>query len=117
MDPRCAGPGGPRAGDGHRAQSGPPDPAGRRGALAAPALVDGKEGPRVRPKRARVIDLSTHPPAGVTVVCADELGPVVPRTFPPAPGWSADGHRVKAPLEDGRGSEQDLGVRRAAGGG
>src|SRR5215207_4002372 len=88
-----------------------------RGALAAPALVDGKEGPRVRPKRARVIDLSTHPPAGVTVVCADELGPVVPRTFPPAPGWSADGHRVKAPLEDGRGSEQDLGVRRAAGGG
>jgi hypothetical protein len=42
----------------------------------------------------------------VTVVCADELGPVVPRTFPPAPGWSADGHRVKAPLEYGRGSEK-----------
>jgi hypothetical protein len=42
----------------------------------------------------------------VTVVCADELGPVVPRTFPPAPGWSADGHRVKAPLEYSRGSEK-----------
>ena len=42
----------------------------------------------------------------MTVVCADELGPVVPRTFPPAPGWSADGHRVKAPLEYGRGSEK-----------
>jgi len=23
----------------------------------------------------------------------DELGPVTPRNFPPAPGWSADGHR------------------------
>jgi hypothetical protein len=42
----------------------------------------------------------------VTVVCADELGPVVPRTFPPAPGWSADGHRVKAPLEYRRGIEK-----------
>jgi hypothetical protein len=42
----------------------------------------------------------------VTVVCADELGPVVPRTFPPAPGWSADGHRVKAPLEYGRGMDK-----------
>ena len=40
------------------------------------------------------------------MVCADELGPVVPRTFPPAPGWSADGHRVKAPLEYSRGSEK-----------
>ena len=49
----------------------------------------------------------------MTVVCADELGPVIPRSFPPAPGWTADGHRVKAPLDYGRGPEQDLGVRRA----
>ena len=42
----------------------------------------------------------------MTVVCADELGPVLPRTFPPAPGWSADGHRVKAPLEYSRGIEK-----------
>jgi transposase len=42
----------------------------------------------------------------VTVVCADELGPVVPRTFPPAAGWSADGHQVKAPLEYSRGFEK-----------
>jgi transposase len=42
----------------------------------------------------------------VTVVCADELGPVLPRTFPPAPGWSADGHRVKAPLEYSRGIDK-----------
>jgi len=40
------------------------------------------------------------------VICADELGPVVPRTFPPAPGWSPDGHRVKAPLDYARGPEK-----------
>ena len=40
------------------------------------------------------------------MVCADELGPVIPRTFPPAPGWSPDGHRIKAPLEYSRGPEK-----------
>jgi transposase InsO family protein len=40
------------------------------------------------------------------VICADELGPVIPRTFPPAPGWSADGHRIKARLEYSRGQEK-----------
>jgi DDE superfamily endonuclease len=40
------------------------------------------------------------------VICADELGPVIPRTFPPAPGWSGDGHRIKAPLEYSRGPEK-----------
>jgi transposase InsO family protein len=40
------------------------------------------------------------------VVCADELGPVIPRTFPPASGWSPDGHRIKAPLEYSRGREK-----------
>jgi hypothetical protein len=42
----------------------------------------------------------------VTVVCADELGPVIPRSFPPSPGWSTDGHRIKAPLEYSRGREK-----------
>jgi transposase len=42
----------------------------------------------------------------VTVVCADELGPVIPRSFPPAPGWTLDGHRVKAVLDYGRGPEK-----------
>jgi len=28
---------------------------------------------------------------------------VIPRTFPPAPGWSPDGHRIKAPLAYSRG--------------
>jgi hypothetical protein len=37
------------------------------------------------------------------VICADELGPVTPRTFTPAPGWSPSGHRIKAPLEYSRG--------------
>jgi DDE superfamily endonuclease len=31
---------------------------------------------------------------------------VIPRTFPPAPGWSGDGHRIKAPLEYSRGPEK-----------
>ena len=40
------------------------------------------------------------------MICADELGPVIPRSFPPAPGWTLDGHRVKAPLEYRRGPEK-----------
>jgi transposase len=47
-----------------------------------------------------------HPPPPTTVICADELGPVIPRSFPPAPGWTMDGHRVKAPLDYGRGPEK-----------
>ena len=31
---------------------------------------------------------------------------MIPRTFPPAPGWSGDGHRIKAPLEYSRGPEK-----------
>lgn len=42
----------------------------------------------------------------MTTLCADELGPVIPRTFPPAPGWSPSGHRIKAPLEYSRGQEK-----------
>jgi hypothetical protein len=34
------------------------------------------------------------------------LGPVSARSFAPAPGWSADGHRIKAPLEYGRGLDK-----------
>ena len=40
------------------------------------------------------------------MICADELGPVIPRTFPPAAGWSPDGHRIKAPLEYSRGTDK-----------
>jgi DDE superfamily endonuclease len=31
---------------------------------------------------------------------------VIARTFPPAPGWSPTGHRIQAPLDDGRGPEK-----------
>jgi hypothetical protein len=31
---------------------------------------------------------------------------VSPRTFSPAPGWSRDGHRIKAPLDYGRGPDK-----------
>ncbi len=47
-----------------------------------------------------------NPPPGSTVVCVDELGPVTPRFIPPAPGWSPDGHRIKAPLEYSRGPDK-----------
>ena len=40
------------------------------------------------------------------MICADELGPVIPRSFPPGPGWTRDGHRVKAELDYGRGPEK-----------
>jgi transposase len=40
------------------------------------------------------------------VICADELGPVIPRAFPPAPAWSPDGHRIKAELDYRRGPEK-----------
>ncbi len=48
----------------------------------------------------------TSPPAGATTICVDELDPVIPRTFPPAPGWSPTGHRIHAPLEYSRGPEK-----------
>ncbi|MFI6495151.1 transposase [Streptomyces sp. NPDC050564] len=40
------------------------------------------------------------------MVCADELGPVIPRAVPPAPGWSPDGHRVKNEIDYSRGPEK-----------
>jgi hypothetical protein len=40
------------------------------------------------------------------VICLDELGAVSPRAYPPAPGWSPDGHRIKAPLEYSGGPEK-----------
>jgi transposase len=36
----------------------------------------------------------------------DELGPVTPRNFPPGPGWSATGHRIKVPLDYERGLDK-----------
>ena len=99
-------PGGPGCRHRRGAQPGAADPAGREGPLAADPQLGHKHRSGVRPKRTRVVELYTAPPPGSTVICADELGPVIPRTFPPAPGWSPGGHRVKAPLEYSRGPEK-----------
>ena len=106
LDPGRAGRGGPGARDRRPAQPGAADLPRRRRALARDALLDGQPRPGLRPKRAAVVALYTAPPAGATTVCVDELGPLIPRTYPPAPGWSRDGHRIKAPLDYGRGPEK-----------
>ena len=74
--------------------------------MAAHSLLDDEPGSGVRPKRAAIVALHTRPPAGATVLDLDELGPVSPRTFPPPPGWAPDGHRIKAPLDYGRGPDK-----------
>jgi hypothetical protein len=74
--------------------------------VAAYPHLDQEQGPGFRGKRTRIVTLYTQPPAGATVLCIDELGPVIPRTFPPAPGWSPDGHRIKNELDYGRGPEK-----------
>ena len=58
------------------------------------------------PKRTEIVSLYVAPPENGTILALDELGPVIPRCFPPAAGWSADGHRIKAPLEYSRGREK-----------
>jgi transposase len=88
------------------ARSQVPDSAGRGRALASPPLLGHQRGSGVWPKRTRVVDYYTHPPPGATVIAADELGPVMPRTFDPPAGWSPDGHRPKAPLTYSRGPEK-----------
>src|SRR5258708_7136731 len=106
---RCPGRSGPGAGHPDRAQPGPPHAAERNGALAAYALLGptpGQGGQGLRPTRTAVVACSTDPPPSTTTRCLEALGPVTPRTFPPAPGWSRSGHRSKAPLDDHRGPEQ-----------
>ncbi len=50
--------------------------------------------------------LYIRPPEDATSICLDESGPVSPRTYLPAPGWSPDGHRLKAPLKYAWGPEK-----------
>src|SRR3954466_15380366 len=45
-------------------------------------------------KDEKVVTLYTKPSEDATTICLDELGPVSPRTYPPAPGCSQDGHRI-----------------------
>jgi hypothetical protein len=74
--------------------------------VAQPASLGRKRRSGVCPKRTKVVTLYTDPPPNSTTICLDELGPVSPRTYPPAPGWSPDGHRIKASLEYSRGPEK-----------
>jgi DDE superfamily endonuclease len=69
--------------------------------------VGDQQGPGLRPKRTRIIALYTQPqPEGATVLCVDELAPVTPRNFPPAPGGAADGYHIKVPLDYERGPDK-----------
>ena len=63
--------------------------------------------PNFVPKGRRRVEAYTRPEANSrATLCLDELGPVSARSFAPAPGWSVDGHRIKAPLEYSRGQEK-----------
>src|SRR5215813_5676519 len=106
MDPRYPDGRCPAARHSGRPQSGAAHLRPRGRALAPDAPVGAEEGSRLRPKRTRIVALYTAPPEGATVVCVDELGPVTPRNFPPAPGWSPDGHRIKVPLDYDRGLDK-----------
>jgi hypothetical protein len=66
----------------------------RRGEVAQPPSLGRKPRSGVRPKRTRVLTLYTEELENATTIYVDELGPVSPRTYPPAPGWSSDGHRL-----------------------
>jgi hypothetical protein len=114
VDPGRSEPGRPGRRDRRGPQPGAADPAGAEGALAADPQLGGQHGSGVRPQRTRIVEPCTAPPEGSTVICADELGPAVPRTFPPAPGWSPGGHRVKAPPGVLPRTTEGLGLRRAA---
>jgi DDE superfamily endonuclease len=109
---RCPGCGSQGTRHPDRAQPGAPPPAHRGRALAADPLLGpdqrhgGHGGPGLRPQRTAVVACSTDPPDGSTPLCLHELGPVIPRTFSPAPGWSRTGHRIKALLDYGRGLEK-----------
>jgi transposase len=59
-----------------------------------------------RPKGTAVVTHYIQPPAGSTTICTGDLGPVCPRPFPPASGWSADGHRINSLLDYYRGPEK-----------
>jgi DDE superfamily endonuclease len=74
--------------------------------VATDATLGDQQRARLRPKRGTIVALYTAPPAGATVLCVDELGPVTPRNFPPAPGWSGDGYRITAPLDYERGLDK-----------
>ena len=85
-----------------------------RGALAADAAVGDEHRSGLCPKRTQIVTLYTDPPEGATILCVDELGPVTPRTFPPAPGWSGGWPPHQGPAYLQPRLRQSLGLWRAA---
>ena len=69
---------------------------------AAGELVRRAGGPRLRRKKGAIERLYAGPPEGSVVLCLDEMGPTVPKTFPgrepvrTAPGVEPDGTRRPA---------------------
>jgi len=53
----------------------------------------------LRPRSTAVVSHYTEPPADSTTVYTDELGPIVPPHLSSSLCWSADEHRIKAPLD------------------
>jgi hypothetical protein len=60
--------------------------------VAEAADLAGERRPRVRRKKGAIVRLYTAPPAGSTVLCLDEFGPVAARSYP-GPSWSPAEHR------------------------
>ena len=53
-----------------------------------------------------IVGLYTDPPPDSTVLCVDELALLSACAFPPAPGWSQERRRIRAPLQYSRGSDK-----------
>jgi transposase len=60
--------------------------------VAEAADLAGERRPRVRGKKGAIVRLYAEPPAGSTVLCLDEFGPVAARSRP-GPSWAAARHR------------------------
>ena len=61
--------------------------------MAAATQLAGERRPGLRRKKGAIVRLYTEPPAGSTVICLDERGPVAARSYPPAGSWADDAHR------------------------
>jgi hypothetical protein len=80
-----------------------------RGRTAAPR--GRTAAPRTRAPHGRRSSPGTRPappprPQARRPAAATTAGPLVPRTFPPAPSWPRRGQRIQAPMEEGRGDQQ-----------
>jgi hypothetical protein len=90
----------------HRpAQPGTADLPRRGRAVVRDALLEGQPRPGLWLKRVAIIALYSAPRAGRRPSESTRL-PADPRSHPPAPGWSRDGHHIGAHLDYGCGPEK-----------